>query len=273
MGDRQHPAGRLSDLRKKDIGPSGMDVAYSDNRAIRIVSGQTTTADFVRDTGARVTGQVMGLDHKELLPTKPASVYVRVVKPGESTADWRSRHFDMVSIPIRTADGKPSDRAVHNRTAPARAIRLDAQLLFDADGKMLRDPLLGMALVTVPEHGDPPPVRIQLAKRSRIPVSPEKEVGRRPWSKPVGGLRARLTFERGKETNGTPIIATYLELRNVSDSATPLEVALDPSKIEFKVTDAGGREVPQAGLPYDGEMAAPGTLRLPHGSEMRLSVG
>ena len=49
-------------------------------------------------------------------------------------------------------------------------------------------------------------------------------------------------------------------------------MALDPSKIEFKVTDAGGREVPQAGLPYDGETAAPGTLRLPHGSEMRLSV-
>ena len=38
---------------------------------------------------------------------------------------------------------------------------------------------------------------------------------------------------------------------------------LIPSKkIEFKVTDAGGREVVQAGLPYDGETAAPGTLRV-----------
>ena len=92
------------------------------------------------------------------------------------------------------------------------------------------------------------------------------------WSKPVSGLQARLAFERGKETNGTPIIATYLELRNVSDSATPIELPLDPSKIEFKVTDAAGREVAQAGLPYDGVVAAPGTLRLPHDSEMRLSV-
>ncbi len=92
------------------------------------------------------------------------------------------------------------------------------------------------------------------------------------WSKPAGGLQARLTIERCKETNGTPIIATYLELRNVSESATPLEVPLDPSKIEFKVTDAAGKEVAQAGLPYDGAVATPGTLRLPHDSQLRLSV-
>jgi beta-lactamase regulating signal transducer with metallopeptidase domain len=92
------------------------------------------------------------------------------------------------------------------------------------------------------------------------------------WSEPVGGLQARLTFERGEETNGTPIIRTYLELRNVSGTATPLEVPLDASKIEFKVTDASGKAVAQAGLPYDGAVATPGTLRLPHDSQLRLSV-
>ena len=266
------PPGDYHIVRKKDIGPNGMDVAYLDNRMIRIVSGQTTTADFVRDTGARLHGQVVGLDRKELQATKAASVYVRVVKPGESKADWRSRHFDMVSIPIRTADGKPSDGSFTTERLPPGQYDLDAQFLFDADGKILREPLIGMASVTVPEHGEPPPVRIQLAKRSEIPVSAENEVGGNPWSKPVGGLQARLTFERGKETNGTAIIATYLELRNVSDSATPLEVPLDLSKIEFKVTDGAGKEVAQAGLPYDGAVATPGTLRLPHDSQLRLSV-
>lgn len=96
--------------------------------------------------------------------------------------------------------------------------------------------------------------------------------GNAGWSKPVGGLEAGLSLERGRESNGTPILATYLELRNVSDSAAPIEIALDPSKIEFKVTDSSGKEVAQAGLPYDGAMAQPGTLRLPHDSQLRLGV-
>jgi hypothetical protein len=50
--------------------------------------------------------------------------------------------------------------------------------------------------------------------------------------------------------------------------ATPLEVLLDPSKIDFKVTDAVGKEVAQVKLPYDGAVATPGTLRLPHDSQL-----
>ena len=108
--------------------------------------------------------------------------------------------------------------------------------------------------------------------RNGEPRSGRFDLSENSWSKPAGGLQARLTFERGKEVNGTPIVATYLELRNVSDSATPLEVPLDPSKVEFKVTDAAGKEVAQAGLPYDGARATSGTLRLPHDSQLRLSV-
>lgn len=94
----------------------------------------------------------------------------------------------------------------------------------------------------------------------------------RPWSQAVGGVTARLGFERGREANGTRIIATYLELRNVSDSATPIEIPLDPTKIEFKAIDANDKEVAQAGLPYDGMTALPGVLRVPHDSELRLGV-
>jgi hypothetical protein len=92
------------------------------------------------------------------------------------------------------------------------------------------------------------------------------------WSKPVGGLQARLVIERGEETNGTPMIGTYLELRNVSKSVVPLEIPLDPSKIEFKVTDAAGKEVVNAG-PADKEFAAlDRNLRLPRGGVLRFDV-
>ncbi len=97
-----------------------------------------------------------------------------------------------------------------------------------------------------------------------------KPIGK--WSKAEDGLEARLAIERVGSNNGTPILATYLELRNVSDSATPIEIALDPAKIEFKVTDAKGKDVQQAGLPYDGIVAHPGPLRLPHDSQLRLGV-
>jgi hypothetical protein len=47
------------------------------------------------------------------------------------------------------------------------------------------------------------------------------------WAKPVNGIKARLRLERNRENNGTPILAAFLELQNVSNSATPIEIALD----------------------------------------------
>ena len=38
------------------------------------------------------------------------------------------------------------------------------------------------------------------------------------WSLPVNGLEARLSFGKKETINGTPLISTYLELRNVADS-------------------------------------------------------
>jgi beta-lactamase regulating signal transducer with metallopeptidase domain len=259
--------------RKKDFGRNSWDTAYLDQRIIRIVSGKTTTVDFVRDTGARVSGQIVGLDREETWTAKSPSVTLSVGKPGETSANWDSRWFDKVAIATRTADGKPSDGRFITERLPPGQYTLDAQIIMDASGKFLREPLFGTASVTVPERGEPSPVRIELAKPRLGPnAMGSNVVSGNPWSAPVAGLQARLMFERAKVTNGTPIIATYLELRNVSESAVPLEVALDPSKIAFTVTDVAGKEVAQAGLPYDGAMATPGTLRLPHDSQLRLSI-
>jgi beta-lactamase regulating signal transducer with metallopeptidase domain len=267
------PPGDYQIVRKKEIGPNSWDTAYLDNRIIRIVSGHTTTVDFVRDTGVRVHGQIVGLDREELSAAKGPYVTVSVQKPGDTPANWYSRHFDKLTVPTRTALGTIfSDAKFTTERLPPGQYMLVAQILMDADGKMLHEPLLGMASVTVPEKGEPPPVRIQLVKRDELHIGAEDAVSDNPWSRPVGGLQARLTFEHRNETNGTTIIATYLELRNVAGSATPLEVPLDPRRIEFTVTDAAGKEEAQAlGILFSA-MPEPGMLRLPHDSQLRLSV-
>jgi hypothetical protein len=93
------------------------------------------------------------------------------------------------------------------------------------------------------------------------------------WSEPVNGLQARLSFVRKEAVNGTPIIAAYLELKNVSDVGNVMEVPLDPEKIHFTVTDAVGKEVKPANGPYDGiSVDDLGALRLPYDSCLRFNI-
>src|SRR5260370_35366112 len=44
------------------------------------------------------------------------------------------------------------------------------------------------------------------------------------WSSPVNGLQARLSVARGQALNGTPLITTYLELRNAADVSNELGI-------------------------------------------------
>jgi hypothetical protein len=55
------------------------------------------------------------------------------------------------------------------------------------------------------------------------------------WSPPVNGLQARLGLERGQALNGTPLITTWLELRNVANVANVMEVPLNLDAIQFEV--------------------------------------
>ena len=92
------------------------------------------------------------------------------------------------------------------------------------------------------------------------------------WSKPVNGLQARLSFARKKTFNGTPIITTYLELRNVSDVGNVMEVPLDLEKIQFTVTDSTGKVVPPYNGPFDGPSVELGMIRLPFDSFLRFNI-
>ena len=269
------PPGEYQLVRTKPSGVLGIPPLQLDRRDVKIVSGRTATVDVVRDKGASVSGQVVGLANDATAKVKAAAVMITVRKPGEPNEGLFARLFDEVVVPMHLPIDAASDvRFATERLLPGQ-YRIEAQLWVSPNRAnfLLAPILLGETIVTVPEQGAPEPVKIELAKPGQTTrATLLNEISENPWSKPVDGLQARLNFERGKEINGTPIMATYLELRNVSDSATPLEVPLDPSKIEFKVTDVAGKEVAQAGLPYDGAMATPGTLRLPHDSQLRLSV-
>ena len=94
------------------------------------------------------------------------------------------------------------------------------------------------------------------------------------WSKPVNGLQARLCCTRKETFNGTSVIATYLELRNDSNSSNVMELPLDGDDVQFEytVTDAGGRSVSPADGPYDEIRADLGLMRLPFDSLLRLNI-
>ena len=75
------------------------------------------------------------------------------------------------------------------------------------------------------------------------------------WSEAVNGLQARIVLERSQVSNGTPIIATYLKLRNASDVMNPLTIPWDGKLMKFRVVDATGSEVPKSkNFSYDGVM-------------------
>lgn len=92
------------------------------------------------------------------------------------------------------------------------------------------------------------------------------------WSKPVNGLQARPSFARTQSLNGTPLIATYLELRNVSDVANVMEVPFKVEALQFEVVDEQNKIVAPTGAAYDEVTIALGRLRLPHDACLRFNI-
>jgi hypothetical protein len=86
----------------------------------------------------------------------------------------------------------------------------------------------------------------------------------------VNRLKARLSLERGKDYKGSSPIWTYLELSyDGGGGSDSLTIPLDPAKIEFKVTDAAGKEIPIRSLDYGVDTHAP-KLEIPSNSQLRF---
>ena len=93
------------------------------------------------------------------------------------------------------------------------------------------------------------------------------------WSEAVRGLEARVTLVEKGRINGTRSIVPYIELRNVGDSAYPLQVRCDTAHVKFELVNADGAVVDDGRtLPRSGPHADPGTIVLPLDSSMRIGM-
>ena len=88
------------------------------------------------------------------------------------------------------------------------------------------------------------------------------------WSKPVNGLQARLAIENWRD----PIVAVYLELRNVKDLLNTMTVPIDAQRIDFELRDDDGKKVPIPGLPRSGPVVELKDFQLPFESSLRLNL-
>ncbi len=93
------------------------------------------------------------------------------------------------------------------------------------------------------------------------------------WSQESNGLQAQLSMRRSHVSNGTGIIVTYLELKNVSDIGNPMLVTVGRESMTFRVTNADGGDVPMINGPFSGMEFGSPELVLPHDSSIRFRIG
>jgi hypothetical protein len=93
------------------------------------------------------------------------------------------------------------------------------------------------------------------------------------WSEPVNGIQARFTLVTSEVINNTPIISTYLTLRNVSDVANPIRIDWASAEINFAVINEAGNPVPRAiDLIYNGCYVPLSEIVLPHDSTLTFNI-
>jgi hypothetical protein len=93
-----------------------------------------------------------------------------------------------------------------------------------------------------------------------------------PWSRATRGLRARLVAQDKWTIDGTTTLGVYLELHNVSDVGTPMELAWSDRALTFSLVDAQQRPVEESHLPRGGPQAVLSRLVIPHDGHLRFRV-
>ena len=107
-----------------------------------------------------------------------------------------------------------------------------------------------------------------------IYAAPPNEDSSAEWSVESNGLKARLAPRRWKVTNGSGIIATYIEFQNEADLINPRTLSLTSENIVFRVTDKDGKEIePNHSGPFSGMKFGTTKLVLPMDSFLRLRIG
>jgi hypothetical protein len=90
------------------------------------------------------------------------------------------------------------------------------------------------------------------------------------WSEAAGGLRGRLVVVHGQRFNEIDYLKVYVELKNVSDTISPMEIFPFNLKSDMRTSD--GKSAKQPPVACGGPIAPPVTLVLPFDSTLRINV-
>ncbi len=100
--------------------------------------------------------------------------------------------------------------------------------------------------------------------------SPESSDGR--WSEAVNGLQARLVLVEKEPLHGVRWLVPYLELRNVRDLMSPMEVDCRSDRLKIELVDKDGKPLHNGSMSRSGPHVELGTLTLPVDSSCRVSL-
>ena len=94
----------------------------------------------------------------------------------------------------------------------------------------------------------------------------------REWSKPVNGLRARLSV-LPSQTPDSPFCRVFIELQNVAEVSGQIRIRFDTDRLDLHVTDSKGKQLP---LPnnrvYDGLSPVWETIALPYSGTIKFRI-
>jgi hypothetical protein len=159
----------LSRFQQLRIGDMGRGV-LCDRREVTVASGQAAEANFVRDRGGAISGQVVGLD-----PDKGPGALLSVW-PAEATGNPFAREVLTMPTFDATTCGKDGRFRTERLLPGSYTVVAEAYIPAPKGGPFttgIRLPdFLGVVKVTVPEQGPPPPVRIEMRPTPGPP--PEK---------------------------------------------------------------------------------------------------
>ncbi|HUS48018.1 MAG TPA: carboxypeptidase-like regulatory domain-containing protein [Phycisphaerae bacterium] len=155
---------QVEGLRVGDMGHGSL----CDRGTLKVEPGKTAKLEFIRAKGSRVSGQAIGLKEANI-----AGAFI-TVRPEKATGDPRSR--DEWKLPVYDAltcgaDGrfKTSRLVPGSYLVVAEAYKPESRDEMRRTGRRLPS-MIGTAKVTVPESGEPKPVRIELKPLKAVPT-------------------------------------------------------------------------------------------------------
>jgi hypothetical protein len=123
------------------------------------------------------------------------------------------------------------------------------------------------------ELGEKKLVTLDLGSTKFEIAASNQSMDEHPWSKSVNGLQARLELVEKPRLHGVRWLVPYLELRNVRNLASPMQVACDRPHLKIEVVDSNGEAVGNAwSMSRSGSIPMPGTISLPMDSQLRFSL-